>query len=129
MRCFAPEAKSSLAFESPAAEQNMPDSRYVAVYTGVNYKAFCKQKFTANYNELQPVRNDIYHAVCASSVRTVFCIHSPSVVFGSGLISMVGGGLAPQAPPWPRPCSSVLPCFDTVGWVTGKGVHDLLRHL
>ena len=43
------------------------------------------------------------HTVCATSVRTVFCIHSPSVVFG-GLISMVGGGLSPQAPPWPRPC-------------------------
>jgi len=32
----SPEAKSSLAFESPAAEQNMPDSGYVAVHTGVN---------------------------------------------------------------------------------------------
>ena len=27
-----------------------------------------------NYNELQPVRNKHYHAVCATSVRTVFCI-------------------------------------------------------
>jgi len=32
----------------------------------------------SNYNELQPVRNDVYHAVCATSVRTVFCIHSQS---------------------------------------------------
>jgi len=32
----------------------------------------------SNYNELQPVRNDVYHAVCAMSVRTVFCIHSQS---------------------------------------------------
>ena len=47
VRCFAPEAKTSLAFESPAAEQNMPDSGYAAVHTGVNHKAFCKQKFTA----------------------------------------------------------------------------------
>jgi len=46
VRCFAPEAKSSLAFESPAAEQNVPDSGYVAVHTGVNHKAFCKRKFT-----------------------------------------------------------------------------------
>jgi len=38
-----PEAKSSLAFESPAAEQNVPDSGYVAVHTGVNQKAFCNQ--------------------------------------------------------------------------------------
>jgi len=38
-----PEAKSSLAFESPAAEQNVPDSEYVAVHTGVNHKAFCNQ--------------------------------------------------------------------------------------
>jgi len=80
-----PEAKSSLAFESPAAEQNVPDSGYVAVHTGVNHKAFCNQKFKltymgvdSNYNELQPVRNDVYHAVCATSVRTVFCIHSQS---------------------------------------------------
>jgi len=40
VRCFAPEAKSSLAFESPAAEQNVPDSGYVVVHTGVNHKAF-----------------------------------------------------------------------------------------
>jgi len=40
-----PEAKSSLAFESLAAEQNVPDSVYVAVHTGVNYKTFCNQKF------------------------------------------------------------------------------------
>jgi len=33
-----PEAKSS-----PAAEQNVPDSAYVAVHTGVNQKAFCNQ--------------------------------------------------------------------------------------
>jgi len=39
----APAAKSSLAFESPAAEQNVPDSGYVAVHTGVNQKAFCNQ--------------------------------------------------------------------------------------
>jgi len=38
-----PEAKSSLAFESPAAEQNMPHYGYVAVHTGVNHKAFCNQ--------------------------------------------------------------------------------------
>ena len=38
----------------------------------------------SNYNELQPVRNDVYHGVCATSVRTVFCIHSPSVVLGGG---------------------------------------------
>jgi len=37
-----PEAKSSLAFESPAAEQNVPDSGYVAVHTGVNHKAEIK---------------------------------------------------------------------------------------
>jgi len=36
-----PEAKNSLAFESPAAEQNVPDSGYV--HTGVNQKAFCNQ--------------------------------------------------------------------------------------
>ena len=47
VRCFAPEAKSSLAFESPAAEQNVPDSGYVTVHTGVNHMAFCKRKFTA----------------------------------------------------------------------------------
>ena len=61
----------------------MPDSGYVAVHTGVNHKAlaFFNQKFKltcmgvhSNYNELQAVRNDVYHAVCASSVRTVFCI-------------------------------------------------------
>jgi len=63
----------------------VPDSGYVAVHTGVNRKAFCKQKFTA----ITPV--------CATSVRTVFGIHSPSVVFGGGLISMVGG-LSTQAP-------------------------------
>ena len=40
-----PEAKSSLAFESPAAEQNVRNSEYVAVHTGVNHKAFCNQKF------------------------------------------------------------------------------------
>jgi len=38
-----PEAKSSLAFKSPAAEQNVPDSGYVAVHTGVNHKSFCNQ--------------------------------------------------------------------------------------
>jgi len=38
-----PEAKSSSAFESLAAEQNVPDSGYVAVHTGVNQKAFCNQ--------------------------------------------------------------------------------------
>jgi len=53
-----PEAKSSLAFKSPAAEQDVPDSGYVAVHTGVNHKAFCNQKFKltcmgvrSNYNE------------------------------------------------------------------------------
>jgi len=30
----------------------------------------------SNYSELQPVRNDVYHAVCATSVKTVFCVHS-----------------------------------------------------
>ena len=44
-----PEAKRSLAFESPAAEQNVPDSGYVAVHTGVNHKAFCNQKFKLNF--------------------------------------------------------------------------------
>ena len=39
---LSPEAKSSLAFESPVAEQNVPDSGYVAVHTGVNHKAFCR---------------------------------------------------------------------------------------
>jgi len=29
------------------AEQNVLDSGYVAVHTGVNHKAFCKQKITA----------------------------------------------------------------------------------
>jgi len=45
VRGFAPppEAKSSLTFEFPAAEQNVPDSGYVAVHTGVNQKAFCNQ--------------------------------------------------------------------------------------
>ena len=38
----------------------------------------------SNYNNLQPVRNDVYHAVFATSVRTVFFIHSPSVVFEGG---------------------------------------------
>jgi len=38
-----PEAKSSLAFESPAVEQNVPDYGYVAVHTRVNHKAFCNQ--------------------------------------------------------------------------------------
>ena len=49
--------------------------------TCVNHKAFCNQKFKltcmgvhSNYNELQPVRNDVYYAVCATNVRTVFCI-------------------------------------------------------
>jgi len=63
----------------------VPDSGYVAVHTGVNHKAFCNQKFKltcmgvhSNYNELQPVRNDVYHAVCATDVRTVFCTHSQS---------------------------------------------------
>jgi len=62
----------------------VPDSGYVAVHIGVNHKAFCNQTFNltcmgvhSNY-ELQPVRNDVYHAVCATSVRTVFCIHSQS---------------------------------------------------
>jgi len=32
----------------------------------------------SNDNELQPVSNDVYHAVCATSVRTVFCVHSQS---------------------------------------------------
>ena len=32
--------KKPLAFESPAAEQNVPNSEYVAVHTGVNHKAF-----------------------------------------------------------------------------------------
>jgi len=32
----------------------------------------------SNYNELQPVRNDVYYAICATSVRTVFCVHSQS---------------------------------------------------
>ena len=32
----------------------------------------------SNCNELLRVRNDVYHAVCATSVRTVFCIHSQS---------------------------------------------------
>jgi len=35
--------KCSLAFESPAAEQNVPDSGYVAVHTGVNQKTFRNQ--------------------------------------------------------------------------------------
>jgi len=39
----SPKAKSFLAFESPAAEQNVPDSGYVAVHTRVNQKAFCNQ--------------------------------------------------------------------------------------
>jgi len=43
VRGFAPEAKSFLAFESPAAEQNALDSGYVAVHTGVNQKTFCNQ--------------------------------------------------------------------------------------
>ena len=38
-----PEAESSLAFESPADEQNVPDSVYFAVHTGVNHKAFLNQ--------------------------------------------------------------------------------------
>jgi len=38
-----PEAKSSLAFESTAAKQNVPDSVYVAVRTGVNQKASSNQ--------------------------------------------------------------------------------------
>jgi len=42
-RASPPEAKSSLAFESLAAEQNVPDSGYVAVHTGVNQKAFYNQ--------------------------------------------------------------------------------------
>jgi len=42
-RASPPEAKSSLAFESPAAEQNVLDSGYVAVHTGVNQKDFCNQ--------------------------------------------------------------------------------------
>jgi len=32
----------------------------------------------SNYNELQSVRNGVYHAVYATSVRAVFCIHSQS---------------------------------------------------
>ena len=38
-----PEAESSLAFESPADEQNVPDSVYFAVHTGVNHKVFLNQ--------------------------------------------------------------------------------------
>ena len=63
----------------------MPDSGYVAVRTGGNHEAFCNKKFKltcmgvhSNYNELQPVRNDVYYAICATSVRTVFCVHSQS---------------------------------------------------
>ena len=55
----------------------------------------------SNYNELQPVRNEDYHAVCATSVRIVFCIF-----FGGGVISKVGG-LNPQ-PPCPRPCPALM---------------------
>jgi len=43
VRASPPEAKSSLASKSPAAEQNVPHSRYVAVHTGVNHKAFCNR--------------------------------------------------------------------------------------
>ena len=32
-----PEDKCCSTFESPAAEQNVPDSVYVAVHTGVNH--------------------------------------------------------------------------------------------
>ena len=32
----------------------------------------------SNYNELQPVRNDVYHAVCATDVRTVSRVKSVS---------------------------------------------------
>ena len=42
---LCPLKRKALAFESPAAEQNVPDSGYVAVHTGVNHKAFCDQKF------------------------------------------------------------------------------------
>jgi len=38
-----PEAKSSSAFKSPVAEQNVPDSAYAAVDTGVIQKAFCNK--------------------------------------------------------------------------------------
>jgi len=29
----------------------------------------------SNYNELQPVRNDVYHAVCASSVSSLCSLY------------------------------------------------------
>jgi len=51
----------------------------------------------SNCNELQPVRNEVYHLVCATSVRTVFCIHSPSAVFGGANFNG-SGGLSPQSP-------------------------------
>jgi len=46
------EAKSSLAFDTPAAEQNVPDSGYVAVHTGrpIYHKAFCNQVSDWNAN-------------------------------------------------------------------------------
>ena len=65
----------------------MPDSGYVAVHTDVNHKAFAIKTSNltsmgvhSNYNELQSVRNDVYHDVCATSVRTVLCIHSLSFI-------------------------------------------------
>ena len=112
-----PGAKSSLAFESPAAEQNVPDSRYVAVHTGVNHKAFCNQNFKltcmgvhSNYNELLPVRNDVHHAVCATSVRTEICIQS----VGSNQ-SFIPPGSLNRVP--------------TIFWRSGEIVTSAERHL
>ena len=70
----------------------------------------------SNYNELQPVRNDVYHAVCATSVRTVFCIHSPSVVFFGGLISMVGGRLSPPPLASPLTTDVIFSCCRWCNW-------------
>ena len=47
----------------------------------------------SNYSELHPIRNDVYHRVCATNVRTVFCVQS----VGSNQ-SFIPPGLVNRAP-------------------------------
>jgi len=84
-------AKSSLAFDSPAAEQNVPDSGYVAVHTGVNHKAFCNQVSDCNANRQ---KCSVVTHMWRSYVRRVW---------GEGNFNC-WEGLVPQTPPCSRPC-------------------------
>jgi len=74
----------------------------------------------SNYNELQPVRNDVYHAVCASSVRTGFCTHSQS-----GKLVSYPSKVAKMA----KICHVIHVLVPAIFWRNGGIVTSAERHL